>query len=97
MNQLGDIVEVLDIVPSVPLGAVPGLAYEVFDGQDFTFSSYTLIKKGINFEGLVFVNITLYKHRGGLVWTEAVKRILGWVRGRLELSHGEDRVDSPVT
>ena len=97
LDQLGSIVEFLDIVRFVPLEAVPSLAYEIFDGQAFTFSYCMLIKKAINFEGLMFVSITLYKHRGGLLWTGVVKQILGWVRSRLKLSYKKDRVDSPVT
>lgn len=71
--------------------------FKVFNSQALTFSYCTLIKKAINFEGLVYVSVTLQKHREGLLWTGAVKRILGWVISRLELSHRKDRVDSLVT
>lgn len=97
LDQLGSIVEVLNIVPSVPFGAAPGLVFKVFNSQALTFSYCTLIKKAINFEGLMYVSVTLQKHREGLLWTGAVKRILGWVISRLELSHRKDRVDSLVT
>lgn len=45
----------------------------------------------------MFVNVILYKHRGGLLWTGAMEQILGWARSRLKLSHEENKVDSSVT
>ena len=97
LDQLGGIIEVFDIVPFIPLGTVPGPAYEILDGQTFTFSYCVFVKKAINLEGLVFVSVTLYKHQEELLWMGAVERILGWVRSRLQLSHGENRVDFLVT
>ena len=95
-DQVGGIVEVLDIVPPIPFLAVPGPAHEVLGGQPSTFSYRALFKKAINFEGLVLVSVTFYKHRGGLLWTGVVEGILGQVRGWFELCHGEDGVDPPV-
>lgn len=62
VNKIESIVKVFDIVPFIPLGAIPGLAYKVFNDQAFTFSYCALIKKAINFKGLVFVSVILYKY-----------------------------------
>ena len=96
-DQVGGIVEVLNIVPPIPFWAIPGPAHEVLGGQAFTFFYLTSVVKAINFEGLVLVNVTFYKHGGGLLWTGAVEGILGRVRSWFELCHGENGVDPPVT
>lgn len=67
LNQLGDIVKVLDIIPPVPFGAVPGLLYKVLNGQALILCYYAFIKKAINLKRLVFVSVTIYKHQGGLL------------------------------
>ncbi len=62
LDQFGGIVEVFDIVPPVPFKAVPGLPYKVLDGQVFIFLDCAFIEKAINFEGLVFVSVTIHKY-----------------------------------
>lgn len=67
MLEVSGIVKVLDIISSIPLRSIFSLVYEIFDGQAPTFPYCTFVQKVIDFEGLVFVIITLYKHRGGLL------------------------------
>ncbi len=96
-DQVGGIVEVLDIVPPIPFWAIPSSAHEILNGQAFTFSYCPLVKKSINLEGFALVSITFHKHGGGLLRTKIVEGILGRVRSRFELCHREDGVDSLVT
>lgn len=77
LDQLGNIVEILDIVPSILLRAVAGLAYKVFNGQSSIFPDCPLIKKAINLEGLVFISITFHKDQGGALQTGVLERVIG--------------------
>ncbi len=61
LDQFSYIVEVFDIIPPIPLGAVPGPAYKVFDDQSPTFSDYALIEKAVNLEGLMLISVAIHK------------------------------------
>lgn len=66
-HDVSNIVEVLDIVPSISFRFVSSPVYKIFDGKAPTFLYYAFIQKAINFERLVFVTITLHKHQRELL------------------------------
>lgn len=76
-DQVDGIVKILDIVPSISFWAVACLAHKVFDSKALTFFDCALIEKAVNFKGLVAVDVTFHKHRGGLMRAGPVKWILG--------------------
>ena len=78
-NKVGSIVKVFDVLPSILFWTVLRPPYKVFDGQALTFPDCAFIEKAVNFEGLVFVSVTLHKHWGGLMRIRALERILGRV------------------
>ncbi len=95
-DKVGGVVEVLDIVPPIPLWAVPGPPDKIFDCEALTFFNRALIEKAVNLEGLLAVGVTFYEYRGGLLGAGPVEGILGRGRGWLKLSHRKNRVDPPV-
>ncbi len=97
LDQFSSIVEVFDIVPSIPFRVVAGPAYEVFNGQSSTSPDCPLIEKAVNLEGLMSISVTFHKDQGGVLRTGALERVFGWVWSWFELSHRENWVDLPVT
>lgn len=96
LDKVSGIVEVLDIIPSILFWTVPGPAHKIFDSEALTFLDRTLIKKAVNLEGLLVVNVTFYKYRGGLLRAGPVETILGQSWGWLKLSYRKNRVDLSI-
>ena len=66
LDQFNNIVKVFNIVPYVLLEAISIPPYKVLNGKSPIFFDFMFIKKAINLEGFVFVNITFYKYGEGL-------------------------------
>lgn len=97
LDKVGNIVEVLDIIPSISFWAIPDPAYKVFDSEAPTFFDYAFIKKTLYFKGFVVVSITFHKCKKGILWTGVLKQILGQAWSWLKLSYKKNKMDLLVT
>ena len=95
-HKVGGVVEILDVVPPIPLRAVSSPTNEVFYRAAFTFFHYLLVKQTVHFEGFDGIGVTVDGHGGWHVRAGAIEGIVGRGRCWLQLSHRENRMHSPI-
>ena len=95
-HKVGGIIEVLDIIPSIPFRPVSSPTNEILYRVALTFLYCSLVKQTVYFKGFGGVDVTIDKHGGWHVRARAIEGIVGWGRYWLQLSHRENKMHSPV-
>ena len=95
-HKIGGIVEVFDVVSSIPLRSVSSLTNKILHRTALTFLYCSLVKQTVYLKGFCDIGVTVDEHDGWYVRAEAKEGIIGWGRCWLQLSHRENIIHSPI-
>lgn len=79
-HKVGAIVEVLDVIPSIPLRPVSRSTNEILHRAALIFLYCLLVKQTGYLERFGGISITVDKYGGWYLRVEAMEKIIGWSR-----------------
>lgn len=80
IDKVGDIIEFLEVVPSIPFGAITFPMDQIFDRTAFSPLDNSFIEKSFYLKGLNGIDIAFYKDRKGSKRNGLENK--SWVRGK---------------